>query len=243
MPHVPITAPPSVVQFEADLRAPVAGWLEATLGPAVLADELDLGFGAPDLVAGIPARLAERVASGVGPITDPAQVFALDALRTPATEAALRTHTSSTWSRYRGRVIEPLAEQGLLAEENGVWQTALAPIDVFPALVAVELKLRDWRRAIAQAARYRAFARTTFIAMPERRLPDAALEAAAARGVGVLAIGESGAVCVVAADDLPPLDERVRTLASELVLASFLGLRENLPAGSPRGQRPAALVP
>jgi hypothetical protein len=228
---------------EADLRAPVAAWLEAELGPAVIADEIDLGWGAPDLVAAVPMGLSERLATGIEPVCSAARIWALSELAEPRTEAQLRTLTSSSWARYRAEVLDPLHAAGLVSRDDaaGTWQQEGTLAGVFPHAIAVELKLRDWRRAISQAGRYRAFADSTYIAMPAARLSADALAEAQARCIGVLAVGEDGVECLLRSQRHPALDERVRALVSEMVLASFLGVRQSAPAGSPRGRRVTAV--
>lgn len=223
---------------EMDLREPVARWLRDELGAPVVAEEIDLGWGAPDLVAAAPVGLANRLADQPLPICDPAQVWALWELTEPRAEEHLRTCTSTPWARYVSRVLVPLCDAGLIArDEDATWRLVETPSDVFPKTVAVELKLRDWRRAISQAARYRAFASATYIAMPPERLTDSVLKTAEDRGVGALAVTRSGVRCLLRSADQRPLDMRVNMLVSETMLASHLGARVGRPAGSPRGCR------
>ena len=73
--------------------------------------------------------------------------------------------------------------------------------------MAVELKLRDFARALSQATLHRLFAHAAFIAMPARRFSDEARGAATRVGVGLLAIDPDGLVdCVVEPRLRPPLD-------------------------------------
>lgn len=223
---------------ETELRDPVAAWLVERVNGAVIADEVDLGWASPDLVAAEPRHLEVRATPGpVSPmVLTSAQVWALYDLDVPKCRDDLRVASSSSWTRYRVDVLEPLANSGLLeCGEEDVWTRLREPDEAFDPMIAVELKIRDWRRAIHQASQYRAFVRSSYIAMPAGNVTAACVDAARARGVGVLAVLSDEVDCVLEAPQEDPLDARVRTLVSEIVLAGYLGLREHRPAGSPGG--------
>lgn len=179
-------------KFEFELRELVVRWLTETLGCDVVADELTLGDGYPDLVATTIDRLDERKLQSLDPV-----VAVNDFVR----------------------LIEGMAE---------------APIDAFGNLIAVELKLKDWRKALGQACRYRTFASQTYIAIPAERATAEVLNAAAGYGVGVVAVSDVAEVVLPARSGLPH-DPLQKGWASELVLAQFLGHRPARRLAGTRG--------
>ena len=143
------------------------------------------------------------------------------------TEAELRSVAADGWRSMRGH-LESLLALDLVSRHQFDGVVAYEPCvdvhDPFERLVAVELKLRDWRSAVAQAARYRLFADASYIAMPCSRLSEAALAEARRNRVGVLSLhslGSEGPVTVLVEAPLsPPLQPLRRRWASEVVLAS-----------------------
>lgn len=110
--------------------------------------------------------------------------------------------------------------------------SAVSTVDPFESLVAVELKLRNWKTAIAQAGKYRLFADVSYIAMPVERLGSAVLVEAARQGVGVLGVhagrsadvwGAEATVVEVLLEGrwVPALQPHRRRWASEEVLAAY----------------------
>jgi hypothetical protein len=95
------------------------------------------------------------------------------------------------------------------------------------------LKLRNWRRAIAQAGRYRLFAERSYVALPVGRVDSDLVLQARRNQVGVLAVCEDETVRV--AEEAPigePLQPLRRRWASEQLLNAlqYPGARV---AGSP----------
>lgn len=180
-------------RYEFELREPVVRWLTEVKGCDVVADELTLGGGYPDLIATTIDRLDEREQQALDPV-----VAVNDFVRL-------------------------FAEPGLV------------PIDAFGGLIAVELKLRDWRKAIGQACRYRTFASESYIAIPMERATDDVLQTASESGVGVIGISNDARVILPARSGCPH-DPVQKGWASELVLAQFLGHRPACRlAGTPSG--------
>jgi hypothetical protein len=94
---------------------------------------------------------------------------------------------------------------------------------------AVELKLANWRRALDQAARYRAFADRTTVVMSEQH-GRAALQQAAAfafNRVGLSVLSEEGQTqTIIEPEAMPPFDPIARFLAGERLWAR-LGASEH----------------
>lgn len=235
-PTTVITVEPSAGPFltEADLADPVAGWLAAQAGSVVVAAEIDAGSGIADLVAG---RLQHGADSSRGAFHDPFASAVLELARTPVLESELRRWAPIGWRSLRSRVLAPLLADGLLVrehrEDDDVYVSRADPDDPFEQLVAVELKLRDWRRAVAQAGRYRLFAERSYVALPAMRINDNVVAEAVRNRVGVLAVGTDRSVrpaCHPAT--APALQPARRRWASEQLLRA-LQHPCSRPAGSP----------
>ncbi len=118
------------------------------------------------------------------------------------------------------------------------------PVGVVPGeLVSVELKLRDSRKALAQATLHRLFADLSYIAMPAARVSEDLLDGATSHGVGVLGVYPDGQVdCLLeAAPANPGVD--LAAAAADTVRASALGVRGPVRVGGSRGGSPLLTAP
>ena len=87
-----------------------------------------------------------------------------------------------------------------------------------------EGKLRNWKRAVYQATRYRAFAHRSFVVMPERyvRSAEAQLHIFRLSRVGLLALGEDGNLRVIMRPRLKrPRSPVMFTMAKARALSSI----------------------
>lgn len=219
--------------METQLAAPVTDWLTG-LGAACVAQEVDAGFGVPDLVAGMgsPARLRERLAAAP-PLSHLLEVRVLEFCRYGRTEAELRGWSPRAFPELRRRALRPLLSSGLLVSNEDRVQAIAQPVDPFDALVAIELKLSDITRGLRQAHGYRAFADQSYLAVPAARVTSKAMEAARAHSVGLLAVHPMAVEVAVE----PPLPSAAtasrRRLASERVMSAYVD-GDRRPAGSAR---------
>ena len=84
--------------------------------------------------------------------------------------------------------------------------------------IAVELKLSDWRRALDQAARYRAFADRTVVVISDRhrRAASKKADAFAFNRVGLMALSVwAQAEMIIEPEVIPPFDPVARFVAGE----------------------------
>ena len=241
----PVSKPAYVFRRETEMRAPITTWMCVERSPVLIADELDFRFGAPDLLAADAHGLVERIEMRIQPVLQLDQLALLGQLSLDSmTRAQIEALTSMRWRDYERRVLDRLRQDGLVAfdEATDRWCSGRSLAVPFAGLVAVEMKLRDDRRALAQAMRYRAFASESFVAMPQPRIDDSLIEACGSRGIGLLAVCATGASVIVDAIASEPLDPLLHRLAQEMLLARHFGQTTSAPAGSPRGLRPAGAV-
>jgi len=116
------------------------------------------------------------------------------------------------------RLIRELAGSGhLLAAVHG-WRPAPGLVDPYDELVAIEAKLEDWRRAEAQAARYRTYADASYVVLPVERITPTVREFFARGPVGLLGAGDHVEM-VVQARVSSPLEPWRRLLVAEVLTA------------------------
>ena len=102
----------------------------------------------------------------------------------------LRTHKRESDVRKRLAALENV---GAIVEEGGVFRLVHEWRDILPEIVAVEVKVSDWRRATRQAARNRVFAHRVYVALPEAVATRVKGEPEfATKGIGVVAIHPDG---------------------------------------------------
>ena len=224
---------PGTFHAEAELANPVRSWLHAQRNVLAVIDEVDAGNGSADLVAGLSPNPILPIRTAVA---DPLQLRVLELTQQATSESKLRSWAPHGWRGLRQRAIQPLIEGGMLTvsrEEDPTYRATVEASDPFTELIAVELKLRDWRRGIAQAGRYRLFAECSYLAMPYERITEAATDQARRNRIGVLGVSQDGGITVVLrAPSSSPLQPQRRRWAAEQMLAA-LRSPSRRSAGSP----------
>lgn len=223
---------------ETDLRDPVRAWLAQSY--EVVADEIGPAFAVADLVA---ARKGDQPRSG-GPLTSSLQLDLLDFLARPRSEKELRGWSPTHWPLLRRSAIEPLLRSETISidPETALWR-AEPPPRAYAELIAVELKLRDWPKALRQSTLHHLYCHRAFVAMPAGAVRQPWLAQARDHRIGLLAVDLDGEVRVrVACQRSSPVDAQLSHMIEEKLLADELGMREGeWIGGSPcRRQRPAA---
>jgi hypothetical protein len=115
--------------------------------------------------------------------------------------------------------LSKLVEAQILTSEKGTFSLAPAWRDVLPEVIAVEVKVEKWRRALSQAIRNLSFAHRSYVALPSavahrvRSEPDFRQ-----LGIGLLAVNGKEGVKVVrtARRNRPRVWRRYYELAFEL---------------------------
>ncbi len=216
-------APEDRFRVETDMAGPVRDWLVGAMSAVAVGDEIDAGSGIADLVGG---RSSDAALPTRRAFPSPISTQLLEFAQRSVGESELRSWAPHGWRGLRDRVVQPLIRAGLLSVSNPgegetVYQAETAASDPFTGLIAVELKLRDWRRGIAQAGRYRLFAEQSYLALPAARVSEAVLSEARRNQVGVLSVRDDGTVVeALSAAMTGPLQPHRRRWASEQLLAA-----------------------
>lgn len=158
---------------------------------AVALSELETSTGVPDLV------LIEHLSGSRGSVVDPrCAVLTNGRAAVAARLHRVRAHRADYLSRATGlpgphvsRYLRQLVAAGIALESRpGAWTLSIEVCTCQLRVSVVEFKLADWRKALAQACRYRAMADTVTVVMPPSisRLDEEARAAFARYGVGLL---------------------------------------------------------
>lgn len=218
---------------EAELAAPVEAWLEF-VGSTCIGREVKVGFGIPDLVAGVGSRTSLRNRRRQArPVTHALQLAVLNYCRTSRSEVELRQWAPNGYAELNRRALTPLLHLGMLAVQNDKFRARVTPKDPFDRIIAVELKLADVTRGLAQAYSYRAFADVSYLALPARRVTLELMDRARVIGVGVLAVHADFAEEIVEPDTNSYATAGRRRMASEYTMAAHADSDFRV-AGAPR---------
>lgn len=205
---------------ETEMAPLVEGWLE-TIGSICIGREVEVGFGIPDLVGGVGTRASLRNRRRQAqPVTQSLQLALLEFCRVGRSESDLRAWAPNSFSELNRRALQPLVSQELMLVSKGKFRARVAPKDPFDLLIAVELKLADANRGLAQAHAYRAFADISYLALPARRVSPAVMERARSIGVGILAVHPGLVEEVVGPDPASFATAGRRRMASEYTMAA-----------------------
>ncbi|WP_314651222.1 hypothetical protein [uncultured Microbacterium sp.] len=227
------TTPGSQFAAESDLAPHVEAWLQS-IGTSCIGREVEVGFGIPDLVGGVGSRQSLRNRRRQSPAVRQAlQLTVLEYCHQGRSESQLRDWYGGSFADLSRRALRPLIENQMLTLRNGKYRGRVLPKDPFDRLVAVELKLSDVTRGLAQAHAYRAFAEVSYLALPAHRVTPEVMDRARTVGVGLLAVHLGMVEEVVEPDESSHATTRRRRMASEHTLAAFADCRDRV-AGAPR---------
>lgn len=191
--------------------------------------ELGVGFGIADAVLfDIDYdSMAARMAGGLRkPVLSSSHLSVLTTLTAsgPISLDLLGASLSFSRSNLRSHILKTLEDQNLVAiSPDGTVEMNDAFKSVSRYVIAVEAKLRDWKRAIGQAVRYRWFANESYVALPAglARRPDVAA-LSALNGIGLISVESSRLRLVSAAPRSAPDSPVFERFAGERVLDHLL---------------------
>lgn len=126
--------------------------------------------------------------------------------------AILSAYTQATFCEF-----EPLKQ---------VWTKRSDPLPIAQKIVAIEAKLRDWRRALYQAVQYASFAFESWVVMDKGSLHSVAvhLDEFERRGIGLIGLSKTGQVELLnaASHRMPRMPERFWQANAEISRRLFI---------------------
>lgn len=223
--------------YEAELVLRLMSLLPALLPRhTFVATEVAAKLGIADVVVARPrpAELERRLGSGLHPVLVPGAIQLLEALDGELTTAEVLDR-SGLARGYGRRLIRELHETGHIAGDDP-WARAQSIATVFDSFVAIEAKLTDWRRAVAQAVRYRTFAHLSYIALPLATRGSVDEAWVRRSGIGLIYVGDTEAEIAVEASPSCMVESWRRLLVSETLVAT--GMRPASSCSSVSDPRP-----
>jgi len=225
---------------EADLVPYAREWLLDTLSRNgehwLVVDEHLVGTRIPDLLAArvdIRAFRSRVRAEQWEPLSE-SEILALLSLREDrltsvhAVAAALGFTPDAT-----RRLLRRLESRGYASEDRaGSFRKLRGRYKIFSRLVAVEAKLRDWRRALVQARAHRSFAQECYVAFDASYARRFALgrDYFKASGAGLLAVSTaSGVERILPARGRRSVDPVTFAVAGEQLWLRLQGVTRSLP--------------
>ena len=239
-------------RFETDMRQDAVAWLMTQPGVDVVFDEVEGYGGYPDLIGACSdtGTLTRRVEGFPPPVCREFDVECLELLQGEATEAELRAHFDPYWKARRDTNVRRLVKLGWLrcdrepmgrVDDERMWWATQGFADPFTQLIAVNLKLRDWRSCGWQAVRASSYLEASYLAIPYSRTTPACVAFVQDVNVGLLGVKPSGAEVIVAPRPRPFHDRLRRRTMSERLLAELrLPALSTRAAGSAGGAGPRA---
>lgn len=186
---------------EADLQRAVEANLSAIFPQqrkhlALVLGSFTLGAGRPDILLASFDEQVTRLSE-----VDPQAHALLPYLRL-AKRATAKTvaHRLGRSLKSTERALSQLVEARIASRRGATYSLTRRWQTIIPDIVAVEIKVGNWRRGLAQAARNRIFAHRSYLGLPEsiaRRVRKDKLFRAF--GVGIIGITSSGRIHIVRA--------------------------------------------
>lgn len=159
-----------------------------------LAGSLPLGAGMPDLVA----------VTWKPQVSDLHRSVMLDAHVLAYVRRANRVRLDKIICRLqrpRHLVVDSLdalTAAGAVDDTDGVFSIAPPWREILPEIVAVESKVSNWQKAVAQAARNRIFSHRSYVALPDSTAARVRIHPKFSQlGIGIIAVGANNSVRVV----------------------------------------------
>ena len=195
--------------------------------------EVPAARGVPDLsvVRFDPDRVAERIEKGIRCLTTDVEVRVVLALRQRGADLAELAERLNLSRDYLRRSVLPMLTQlgWVEVRAGGAIQLRTGARSAGLRVVTVEAKLRDWRRAFAQARHQQLSADAAYIALDaaHSRVPLGEIHGIAERGIGVVIVDAQTGQHTVAVRPRSVHAPRVTALGRMLVSERCLSLSLN----------------
>lgn len=138
-------------------------------------------------------------------------------------ELAKLTPVTSNYLKYE--LLENLIEAGYVKEVNKeLYYKVNGWVPLVKEMIAIEAKLRDWKRGYLQANRYNSFADKTYLAILERHSHSVNLDLLKTHGVGLFTVSDDGSEVkeLLIGKPSPRTQSDKRNMVAELYLKDAL---------------------
>lgn len=208
------------------MLAPLARQVEQLLPGGEVLFEVACTAGVPDLVLLDVDREAVAARAGTAALVEPVDVRVMLAMQASPVRSLSAFELSDaalvSAAHLRRTVLPRLVEGGHLEAAEGGWRGAYEWRSLAHKVVTVEVKLRDWRRGLAQASRHTAVADEAWLVLDARTSDTAQSHADwfATYGVGLASLPIDGDLTML----VPPNVNRSRQPHRELLVERAVSL-------------------
>lgn len=140
-------------------------------------------------------------------------------------ERLMKTKERITEARLQGFCARYFSSQGFLTQEEVPFLFKVADLFCFHEgtgqCIAVEVKVKNWRAALAQALIYQMMADKVYIALHDEQIKAVNHDVLALKGVGLLAVSTLGKVAITL--EAPQSPWRMDYFVSKVVATVFPG--------------------
>lgn len=131
-------------------------------------------------------------------------------------------------SRLKYKILKYLEQVGSIMREGDVY-SRISEFGLFcPNVTAIEAKLTDWSKGLAQAIRYQRFADKTYLALDEQYIHRAVHDEFKQHNVGLLSVGPKGVKEVVRPALKKPLDPLMTFKVAEEIISKLSTCEKHL---------------
>ena len=179
------------MRYEKEMIPVLTDYLTSEMGYSIITNELDSSYGVADIVATMDLQ-----DHGYYPFNNIIDVFLLNSI---PYEEVISLEDICQMSSYSEKhlkymVLKGFIEGGFLAKEGtGYRRIKRLRISKNP-IIAVEAKLKKWRDALLQAARYKKYADFSYVALMEGTLKNVDLKLFEENNIGLLSVSPSKSV-------------------------------------------------
>ncbi|MGG1554100.1 hypothetical protein [Paenibacillus ferrarius] len=189
--------------------------------------ELGVGYGVSDLVvvrnkADMLRFIGNRNGTHLKRI-DEIKVFEYIRKRNGVNLEELMSEHFISRSKMKYSVLKNLQETGALINEGSKYFRAPSFKLFSPVVTAIEAKLEDWNKGLAQAIRYQRFAHKTYLAMDEKYVHRADKNEFVKFNVGLVSVG-SKIIEIVKPVAQKPTDSIMRYKVAEEIISKKMDL-------------------
>ncbi len=189
-----------------------------------MAEEMSLGHGVADLVISFHKKVNKRTkALSLHDINILGVVQRRN--RVSIAEIAASTRTPSDKIK---KSIDILAQQKLIQVDAEWISLHRQYVNYQKETIAIEVKLKNWRRALEQAYRYRSFAYNAYVFLDEKHICPALrnINQFTQYNIGLASVSKFGAIDIHHKPEREnPFDERLNMLLNENIITSHLSCK------------------
>jgi len=204
----------------------ICNWNTTTYTTKLL-EEVDLGFGVADLVISKmkPSQSSKEIYLNYFDIT----IYKIIESNPEISFEKIKHITKADSSTIK-KSIEKLMLESYVKEMDTLYKLGRTYKNCLSDSIAIEAKLKNWKRALNQAYRYKWFASTSYVVLDEKRISGAVLNIDLFKkmNVGLACIDKKGNVSVLYKPKKEkPIDEKMQMLLNERVLVNYLDKRND----------------